>query len=43
MQDKAIPKKTAEKNPLFPNSEIPSRTGNKFEKDIYEHIQRIFK
>ena len=32
VQDKAIPKNTSEKNPLFPNSEIPIRTGNKFEK-----------
>ena len=31
------------KNPLFPNSEITSSNDNKFEKDIFEHIQRIFK
>ncbi len=43
IQDKVMPKTTPEKNPLFPNSEIPPSTDNKFENDIYKHIQRIFK
>ena len=44
IQDKETPKTmTPNKNPLFPNSEIPSSNDNEFEKDIFEHIQRIFK
>ena len=44
IQDKKIPKTTTpDKNLLFPNSEIQSSNDNEFEKDIFEHIQRIFK